>query len=198
MSEVENFDEIEDGISAQMFAFINGQSDVVPTADDLIQMEQFAIGIVKLRERQEFLRKLKEHRVNPIDEAISSASEREERLQNACVAILQKMGKKSTDFPGVAKLVSRNVKGKWQVDNEEKVLEFLAKENKLDECTSRKIRKKELDEVLDTLATPPEGISKTDPRTTISVTVHTGTPVQRVFGAMREESEPLSTDGIRL
>ena len=118
------------------------------------EIEDLIVAINGLNKRLGFLKKLKENRIEKINSDISKHSLRKERLQDVIIATLEKINEKSLSFPGIGKVFVKHPKGKWEIDNEEELIEFLKKElskEDFDDVVPSKpsITKKELNKILD-------------------------------------------------
>jgi hypothetical protein len=118
------------------------------------EIEDLIVAIKGLNKRLDFLKKLKENRIGKINEDIEKHSLRKERLQDVIIATLEKINEKSLSFPGVGKVIVKHPKGKWEVKNEEDLIELLKKELSKDDFdavvpSKPSIAKKELNKILD-------------------------------------------------
>lgn len=190
--EAEDFDGIDYGLTKEMNKFIIGETETIPEVDDLLQLEQYVMAIVKLTEKQDFLKQLKKKRVEIIDQAIEDAKNRENKIREISIDVLNKLEKKTVDYPGLAKITKTNKQGKWIINDEESLLKFLKEKEQLEALTVIKynVKKRELDKFLDGCPTIPECVEKEKPSMSLTVTLHN-------MEKTKEESvETVTTDNV--
>ncbi|MFW5890598.1 MAG: host-nuclease inhibitor Gam family protein [bacterium] len=119
---------------------------------DDVDMEKLLYAIRKARQEVEFLKKLKDKRVKPIDAKIKKLNDNEDRLRDYILSLMDVLfpNKNSVDFPGVGKITKRKVSGKWVVEDEDKFYK-LVEDNNLSEDAIRikkSVNKKKLPSVV--------------------------------------------------
>lgn len=123
--------------------------EIRPLAD-LHDVEATLELIRQIDKKVDFLKELKKKRVSQIEQEVSKLSERQEFLKEIVIKTLQASKEKSVKFPGIGSASQRSSKGKWEIVDEETLIETLKKEGEDDLVTyTPKINKKELNKLLD-------------------------------------------------
>jgi len=140
-------------INRQKIFEIMDDENVIPLENES-EIEDLIVTIHGLNNRLDFLKKLKENRIEKINEDIEKYSVRKKRLQDVIIATLENINEKSLSFPGIGKVTVKHPKGKWEINNEEELIGLLKKE--LSKCdfdavvpSKLFIAKKELNKILD-------------------------------------------------
>ena len=143
---------------------------------DLFEIEQALSMMKDSSDEQEFLKNLKKRRVSPIDDKIKKLENNKEKLKSMILKTMRELKpkQKTIDFPGVAKVTRRAVKGSWSVVDEsalKKELERLNLKNDIVK-TEEKIDKKKLNSALTNLDkqnSTINGVQKSQDHESISI-----------------------------
>ncbi|MFW6173469.1 MAG: hypothetical protein ACOC5T_06985 [Elusimicrobiota bacterium] len=148
------------------------------------EIEEIISFIKKIEEKIEWLKGYKKYQNNKIANNIERLESKENRLREVVSLTLDKVGKKSLSFPGVGKVVSSNKKGKWNIVDQDALVDILKKEldqDQLDKIVSSevKISKKNLNKVLDKwdeIGKLPESVERSEEGKCLSVTFDKDAP----------------------
>jgi len=101
--------------------------EVLSWIKDDLDVERLIGSVKKCKDEIEFLNKMKEKRVFPIDQKIAKLTANEEKLRTLILEVLPKFfpKKNSVDFPGVGKVTKRKLKGKWSLTDEDQYKQSL-------------------------------------------------------------------------
>ena len=150
-------------------------------------LEDILSTIKNYRDKISFLDELRKRRVSSIKAEIIKIEERTEFLEKVVLLTLENIGKKSLDFPGVAKASVSSRKDKWVIYDTDKLIEELRSDQVIyDKVVVQKeaIVKKELDEVLDTWEATnteiPSSVGKEEGKTSIKIKFDTALEVEEV------------------
>jgi len=164
----------------QVISAILTSKDVTPL-DSECDIEELILSISGIDKTVEWYKELKKKRIEKITAEIDKLSSRKERLKEVIVATLDENNKKSLNFPGVGKVSVRNVKGKWDWDEEDNdsLISYIQKELEGDELdkivvTKTTIVRTPLKKVLDLWeknGSLPSSVSRVDDKQSLSVTV---------------------------
>jgi len=154
-------------------------SDTIEPLESELEIEDLIVTIDSLNRKVDFLSRLKKNRVSTIDEEIDKNKVRKQKLQEVIVATLESVGEKSLSFPGVGKVVTKQPKGKWNISDEDALVEHLKKTLTADDFdavvpTKPSIAKKELNKILDgweKSGEVPKSVEREETRTSLSVTI---------------------------
>jgi len=125
--------------------------------DSELEIEELLIFINKMDTEIDFYNRLKQKRVNDIDEQIEKLDEKKKILKDVIIATLNAFKNKSLKFPGIGKVNLKNKPGKWVIEGDTNlVIDELRKILSPDECcrvigSKEFLVKAELDQVLDNL-----------------------------------------------
>jgi copper chaperone CopZ len=122
------------------------------TLDSEMEIEDCIGYISEINKRLEFLKRLKEKRMQEIEKQFSSLETRRDLLKTTIFNTLKQHGHKSLNFPGVGKVAIKKTPDKWEIIDENKLIEVLTEKLKDEECEmviKRKIQKSELNKILD-------------------------------------------------
>lgn len=127
------------------------QGDEERPLEDLYNIESAISLIKKDEDRIEQYKALKKKRAEQIDVEIKKLEARVSHMKNIILLTLNDKKEKSVKFPGVGSVNKRKIAAKWEISDEEKLLEVLKKRNELNNCTKTKIDivKKDLNKLLD-------------------------------------------------
>jgi len=164
----------------QVISAILTSKDVTPL-DSECDIEELILSISGIDKTVEWYKELKKKRIEKITAEIDKLSSRKERLKEVIVATLDENNKKSLNFPGVGKVSVRNVKGKWDWDEEDNdsLISYIQKELEGDELdkivvTKTTIVRTPLKKVLDIWeknGSLPSTVKRVDDKQSLSVTV---------------------------
>jgi len=164
----------------QVISAILTSKDVTPL-DSECDIEELILSISGIDKTVEWYKELKKKRIEKITAEIDKLSSRKERLEEVIVATLDENNKKSLNFPGVGKVSVRNVKGKWDWDEEDNdsLISYIQKELEGDELdkivvTKTTIVRTPLKKVLDLWeknGSLPSTVKRVDDKQSLSVTV---------------------------
>lgn len=128
---------------------LNGTSSI----DHSENIEDALIVIKAAQNKIEFLKRLKQKRINPISEAIKTQEERVEKLKSAITNFMVKNKEKTIDFPDFSKITVKKTKGTWVIDDDLKLTDHLKSLNKFEEVGEEIVsfNKSKLNKVLDEL-----------------------------------------------
>lgn len=165
---------MQDDMLIQDVAKINDIVNGTAQITDIVQVEDILLVIRQAEQEIEFFEALKKHRASVIDQRISERSEKIEKLREATKGFLLETGRKSVEFPDVAKISISKKKGTWVIEDEDKMLASLKGLNQYDKVVEEtiKIKKKELNKVLDELEknrNVPPGVSREDESNSIAI-----------------------------
>ena len=140
------------------------------------EIEDLLVALNKLDKNIEFLKGLKKNRAEQIDAEINEYNLKVEWLRNMILMGMKEhaANEKTLNFPGVAKVTRRNVKGTWSIEDEKALITFLTEQGMKDEVVAVKetVDKKKAKEVLEQLAKmriPIAGAVRSDDSEGISV-----------------------------
>ena len=165
---------MQDDMLIQDVAKINDIVNGTAQITDIVQVEDILLVIRQAEQEIEFFEALKKHRASVIDQRISERSDKIEKLREATKGFLLETGRKSVEFPDVAKISISKKKGTWVIEDEDKMLASLKGLNQYDKVVEEtiKIKKKELNKVLDELEknrNVPPGVSREDESNSIAI-----------------------------
>ena len=123
--------------------------------EDASELEDALIALEKAKSEIEHFKNLKKRRAAFYDSAIKESDEKYESIREAIQKYMKKSNKKTLKFPGVGTASVRTLKGKWEIEDEDKMLEHLESLDMTDGLVKmeRKIDKKQLNKVLEELDT---------------------------------------------
>lgn len=130
------------------------QNDNAEALDSDLEIEDIITLIKDVENKIDFLEKLKKKRAESINAEMEKLGAKKEKFKNIILKTLEKFGHKSLNFPGIGKVGIKNFSGKWEITDEEKLIECLQKDltkNDLDVVFINKpsVAKKELNRILD-------------------------------------------------
>jgi len=149
--------------------------------DSELEIEDCIVMIAGIDKRLSFLKRLKEDRVKRISAELHKYESKREFIRNVILATLKANSLKSLDFPGVGRVVSRNTKGKWIIEDEDALIPVLENQLDADEMaklvkTTKTLVKKELDAVLDAMDKAgeelPNTVKKEEDKTSLSISIY--------------------------
>jgi hypothetical protein len=152
--------------------------DVTPLESEC-DIEELILSISGIDKTLEWYKELKKKRIEKITAEMDKLSKRKDRLKDVIAATLTENGTKSLNFPGIGKVSVRNVKGKWNIEDEESLAAYLQKELEGEELnkivvTKTVIVKAPLKKVLDLWeknGSLPSTVEREDDKQSLSVTV---------------------------
>jgi len=123
--------------------------------DDMLSIEDLVIEIKKMNKKKIFYKQYKDKKNNDIDIEVKKIDNRIDFFKQVIIKTLQKNEENSISFPGSCKIIKRASKGKWNILDEEKFMEFLKEEEEYDNIvkieTKNVIQKKPLNTLLNSL-----------------------------------------------
>ena len=144
--------------------------------DSEFEIEDVLSAVKSMRDKIEFFEALKKERVSTIQKEIDKVKEKAEFLEDVILKTLDKVDKKTIQYPGVAKITKVLRKGKWVINDSDAVIDYLKETDQAayDKIVNQKdvIAKKELDAVLDMWNKTdqvPDCVEKTDPITILKI-----------------------------
>lgn len=153
--------------------------------NDLFEIEQALSMMKDSDEEQSFLKDLKKRRVNPIDDKIKKLETDKDKLKKMILNTMKELKpkQKTIDFPGVAKVTRRAVKGTWSIVDEDSLIADLERLGLKDDIVKveEKIDKKKLNSALVNLekqSSVVSGVEKSDNSESISVSFSKETPTK--------------------
>ena len=152
--------------------------DVTPL-DSECDIEDLILSIKGLDERMAWYKTLKDDRVAKITQEIEKLSNRKNRLKEVITATLKEKDKKTLNFPGVGKVSVKNLKGTWDIKDEDSLKVHLGKELDKDAfekivVTKESVSKAELKKVLEMWeksGSLPVSVERTEDRQSLSVII---------------------------
>lgn len=140
-------------------------------------IEQVLLLLKHFEDDIEFLKNLKKKRVELIDQKMSSMSESRQNLRQFLINFLSQSKKKTYDVPDLAKIRYRAPsKGSWEVLDQEKLLEHLNELGVKEDCTEIKIKKSQLNPILDNLEKAnnlTDAVQRNEATPNITISYHT-------------------------
>jgi hypothetical protein len=144
--------------------------------DSVFEIEELLEAISVLQGKIEHYQELKKYRVSTCENKIESFKSKIDLYRSVILNTMQKFApdKKTIDFSPVGKVTRKKPSKLWEVNDEEKLLKFLATLGKKEEVveTKEKIIKKKLDGVLDDLLSSKKkipGVSLVESDESISI-----------------------------
>jgi len=158
------------------------ESTEINPLQSMEEIEDLIVAIDSLDKRESFYKSLKKKRTQAIDTEIEKIEKRRERLKEVIKTTLKENKQKSLNFPGIGRVSFREVKGSWNVIDEEAVVEQLSSildPNDFKEVvkTESKIVKKNLNKVLESLESKNvslNGVEKEPARSSVTVSINDG------------------------
>jgi len=123
--------------------------------DSVFEVEDVLIYMAKLQKKVEHLEGLKKYRTSVLSDKINKTKDEMNNLRQLILNTMKQHAPDQTtvDFPTIGKATRKKARKKWEIENEDQLLNFLD-ENELKDAvveTKEKIVKKELDKVLNSL-----------------------------------------------
>jgi hypothetical protein len=130
------------------------QNDNVEALESDLEIEDIITLVKDVENKIDFLGKLKKKRTEVIDVEIEKLNDKKNKFKSIILKTLEKFGHKSLNFPGIGKVGVKNFSGKWEIKNEEKMIDYLQNnlvEKDLANIFTYKpsVSKKELNKLLD-------------------------------------------------
>jgi len=150
MSHEFDYDEYETLASDKIKEVLAGISQFENTAE----LEDALLEIQRAEDAIAHVRAIKQRRAAFYDAEIKENQQKIDTLRDAVLDCMDRRGKKSLKFPGLGNANIRNIKGKWNVADEEALVEHLESLNMADEAgveQTVKINKTKLNKVLNEL-----------------------------------------------
>jgi len=131
-------------------------TDQVYELNDLYQIEDFAISIKELKDKNDFYKNYKKEKMKDINDAIKVNNNKIDFLKAIIrETIKNKSDTKTVHFPGTGKITIKKNKDKWECQDEDAVIQYFSKKypdsKVIKEKKEIKINKKELDKNLDAM-----------------------------------------------
>jgi hypothetical protein len=122
--------------------------------EDLTDIESFVLNIKHLNDKKDWLKKLRQKRIDDIKVETDKIQQQIDLLQETITLTLKDHKTKTLNFPGVAKVSSRTKKGKWVIEDEADAIEKMEKsldDVDKDKCirVKKSFNKTELNKVLE-------------------------------------------------
>lgn len=165
--------------------------------EDLLEM------VRQLEDKVGFYTELKRYRTKVIDEEIAKLEERSDSLRKVVLNTMKHANKRSLNFPSIGKVVCRAGKTTWQIDDEDKLMDFLDKQGVKSQVVQVKevVDKKALTKVLDNMSDQdihPVGVKKIEAQEGISITYEKDDSAQtakpKVATKPTKQTEPITED----
>jgi len=123
--------------------------------EDASELEDALIALDKAKNEIEHFKNLKKRRAAFYDSAIKESDEKHESIRTAVQEYMKKSNNKTLKFPGVGTASVRTLKGKWEIEDEDKLLEHIESLDMSEGIVKmeRKLDKKQLNKVLEELDT---------------------------------------------
>ena len=154
---------------------INAEQGIEPL-DSEFELEDLLSAINEFKDQVKFFGLLKKKRTANIDVEIDKIEKQIDTLEKIALTTLENTDNKSLKFPGIGKVTIVERSGKWVIDDQDKFLEYLKKEDTAaySQVVTMKpsIAKKEVDAILNAwekVKKVPKCISKTQPFKTIKI-----------------------------
>jgi len=150
MSHEFDYDEYETLANDKIKEVLAGISQFENTAE----LEDALLEIQRAEDAISHVRAIKQRRAAFYDAEIKENQQKIDTLRDAVLDCMDRRGKKSLKFPGLGNANIRNIKGKWNVADEEALVEHLKSLNMADEAgveQTVKINKTKLNKVLNEL-----------------------------------------------
>lgn len=140
-------------ITKKKLADLFDENEVKPLDND-VDIEDLMSVIKDYENKKEFLKRLKEKRLQQIKDEVEKFDSRINLMKEIIKVTLEDKGHTSLSFPGVGRVNTRKAKDKWVVSDEGKLIAHLSDCLDSDEfnkvcSTVIKIDKKELNKILD-------------------------------------------------
>ena len=176
--------------------------------DSELEIEDCIAALSDADEKIDFLKRLKADRVDKIDTEIQKHTSRREFIRQIILKTLESKDIRSLDFPGVGRVSWRRSKGKWLIDDEEKLFDELIgrlKPAELEEVvkTSKTIVKSQLNKYLmkwEKLNEVPDSVTREKETSNLAVTMHESFKNRQVvskdIAANNDEETVDSTKGL--
>lgn len=116
-----------------------------------VEIENALVGLLAVERRIEWLKELKRHRIEQIDNNIHGYEVKIDGLRQFIQISMEQFGEKNLDFPGVARVTVKNTPARWEVIDQEKLFNLLKTKHKFGDVVKMepKIIAKELNVFLD-------------------------------------------------
>ncbi|NJL70132.1 MAG: hypothetical protein HC888_00360 [Candidatus Competibacteraceae bacterium] len=151
----------------------------VKPLSDLHDLEALIAVVKKLDDQIQFYKDFKKKKVAAIDNEIRRVQARVDLLQGVAQETLKANQERGVSFPGTGRISTRSKAANWQIDDEAQLMAWLDAELTPDEHdavvvteTVSKIKKKELNKLLDTLEKSgkrPAGVTAIPATTSLSI-----------------------------
>lgn len=143
---------------------------------DTSELEDALIEIRNTQDEIEHIKALKKRRTTVYDQQVKSLEERESTLREAVGRCLISNKKKSLKYPGVGSVSRKTIKGKWDIEDETKLVEHCEDLGIGDDAYERiiKVNKTKMNKVLNDLEKNnniPDCVKKADDKESLAVTV---------------------------
>lgn len=168
------FDEIIEEIQQEnqtvVKKIISGEGGI----ENRVDIEDVVLEIKRIERESEFLKELKQHRVASIDRRVKEGEQQIESLRAAILFYMQEKDETKLDFPDVAKVSTRNVKGSFEIEDDQKVQDHLRSLGVLEDVAVAqwKFDKRKLNKLLGELKDNnnlPQGVTSIPDRTSVTI-----------------------------
>jgi len=153
--------------------FSKGKPEALESEFDI---EEVLSAVKSMRDKIEFYEALKKERSGAIQQEINKVTEKMNFLEKVILDTMDKVDKKSINYPGIAKVTKTTRKGKWVVNDSDEIVDHLKSTDiaAYNKVVSKKdvVSKRDLDSVLEMWEKTnqvPDCVEKTDPTTSLKV-----------------------------
>ena len=171
--------------------------------DNIYEIEDVLVAINKIDKEIEFLKGLKQNRVKSIEEEITAFEEKYNWLRKLALESLKTHSPKdkTVNFPGVAKVTRKIVKGSWSIDDEKEMLDFFETEGMKDEVVIVKptVDKKKAKEILEhfgKLRINVPGTKKSEDYENLSITFESDEAIEEKVNSLSSENVKENIDSL--
>lgn len=163
-----------------------------------VEIEDLVVALARTNKKLDWYKALKQKRIKDIEEETQAYEAKATWLRDLILSSMQEHSpsEKTLNFPGIAKVSRRNVKGSWDISDEEAMLACLADQGMKDEVVRIKevVDKKKAKDVLEQLhkmrITVP-GVTRSEDSEGISVSFSEGDAVNE---KVQKISQAVSND----
>lgn len=160
----------------QIKTLLGGDLPADYVLNSVYEIENVLLMLKAIKKKADWFKELKKHRAATIDEKINELEEKSDRLRAVVLATMKKLEPDHTtlNFPSIGAVTRKKSAGKWNVENEELLTDFLDKNgfkddvfkvtSKLDNTKLRKV----LEDMSDARVAVP-GVSHIEGDETVSI-----------------------------
>lgn len=144
--------------------------------NSVYEIENVLLMLKSIKKKADWFKDLKKHRAESIDEKITELEEKSDRLRAVVLATMKKLEPDHTtlNFPSIGAVTRKKSAGKWNVDNEELLTDFLDKHGYKDQVfkVTSKLDSRKLGDALEDLSNARvdvPGVSYSEGAETVSI-----------------------------